>query len=57
MIRFPVKKKDKGNYPDADGHFDNAPYFNFNDGKVRFNTNWTDNANANYGSVSAFLPQ
>lgn len=29
---------------------------NFNDGKVKFNTNRTDNANENYGSVSCWLP-
>jgi hypothetical protein len=27
--------------PDADGRFDNAPIFNFNDGKVKFNANWS----------------
>ena len=43
--------------PVAGGHFDNAPYFSFNDGKVKFNVNWTDNANTNYGSASAFLPK
>ena len=48
---------DKGNNPDADGQFNKAPYFNFNDDKVKFNTNWFDNANDNYGSVSAFLPK
>ena len=46
-----------GNYPNADSQLDNAPYFNFNDGKVKFDTNWSDNANDNYGSVSAFLPK
>ena len=46
-----------GNYPDTDGSFDNAPYFNFNDGKVKFDTNWVDNPNDNYGSVSLFLPK
>lgn len=55
--QFPVIRKDKGNNPDADGQFDNAPYFNFNDGKVKFSTNWFDNPNSNYGSVSAFLPK
>ncbi|OHA08288.1 MAG: hypothetical protein A3A44_02380 [Candidatus Sungbacteria bacterium RIFCSPLOWO2_01_FULL_60_25] len=47
----------KGNYPDADGDFSNAPYFNFNDGQLKFNTNWVDNPNENYGSASAFLPK
>jgi len=47
----------KSNDPDADGDFNNAPYFNFNDDKVKFNTNYVDNANKNYGSASAFLPK
>ena len=47
----------RSNYPGADGQFDNAPYFNFNDGKVKFNTNRVSNVNDNYGSVSAFLPK
>ncbi len=48
---------DKSNYPDADGQFDNAPYFNFNDGKVKFDTNWVSNVSDNYGAASAFLPK
>jgi len=48
---------DKDKYPDADVRFDHAPYFNFNDGKVKFDTNWFDNANENYGSASAFVPK
>lgn len=47
----------KGNIPDADGDFSNAPIFNFNDGKVKFNANWFDNANDKYGSVSGFVPK
>lgn len=47
----------KDKYPDADDRFDHAPYFNFNDGKVKFDTNWFDNANDNYGSASAFVPK
>ena len=47
----------RGQYPDADGKFNKASIFNFNDGKVRFNTNWVNNANENYGSASGFLPQ
>jgi hypothetical protein len=47
----------QGNHPNADGTFDHAPYFNFNDGKVKFNTNEVDNPNDNYGSVSLFLPK
>ena len=46
-----------GNYPNADDKFLNAPYFNFNDDKVKFNTNQIDNANDNYGSASASLPK
>lgn len=46
----------KDNYPDADGQFENAPIFNFNDGKLEFNTNWFNNANDNYGSASGAVP-
>ncbi len=42
---------------DADGKFGNAPYFNFNDEQVKFDTNWVDNANDNYGSASGSLPK
>jgi len=52
-----VTRTDENNIPDADGDFSNAPYFNFNDGKVKFDTNYDDNANENYGSASAFLPK
>lgn len=48
---------DEGNYPDDDNRFGNAPYFNFNDGKVKFDTNWVSNANGNYGSSSGFVPK
>lgn len=48
---------DQGNSPDADGDFSNAPYFNFNNDKLKFDTNWIDNANDNYGSASAFSPK
>ena len=44
-------------YPDSDVRFDHAPYFNFNDGKVKFDTNTVDNANENYGSVSGVVPK
>ena len=47
----------KDKYPDADVRFDHAPYFNFNDGKVKFDTSWFDPANDHYGSASAFVPQ
>ena len=46
-----------GNIPDADGEFSRAPYLNFNDGKVRFNTDHVSNPNQNYGSSSAFCPK
>lgn len=52
-----VTRMGKDKYPDADVRFDRAPYFNFNDGKVKFDTNWFDNANDNYGSASAFVPK
>lgn len=44
-------------FPDADGQFVNAPIFNWNDGQLHFNTNWTNDANEQYGSVSGFLPK
>ena len=47
----------ESNYPDSDVRFDNAPYFNFNDGKVKFDTNWVSNANDNYGSSSGWFPK
>lgn len=48
---------DEGNTPDADGQFENCPYANFNDGQVKFDTNWVNNANDNYGSVSGVSPK
>ena len=48
---------DENNYSDSDVRFDNAPYFKFNDGKVKFDTNYVDNANDNYGSASGFDPK
>lgn len=48
---------DRSNDPEADGVFSNAPIFNFNDGKVKFNTNPVDNANDQYGTSSGFLPK
>ena len=47
----------EGIIPDADGQFDNAPYFNFNEGKLKFDTNWISNVNDNYGTASGFLPK
>lgn len=43
--------------PDADGCFDRAPYFNFNDSQLKFDTNTIDNVDDNYGSASGFLPK
>ena len=43
--------------PDADGVFSKAPIFNFNDDKLKFDTNDVSNANDNYGSASAFAPK
>lgn len=43
--------------PDADGVFSHTPVFRFSDGGVKFHAHWFDDANGNYGSVSAFLPQ
>lgn len=48
---------DKSKISEADGEFDKAPYFNFNDDKVKFDTNRVDNTNDNYGSASGFLPK
>lgn len=42
--------------PKADGEFSNAPYFNWNDGQLKFNTNDVSNFNPNYGSASFRLP-
>lgn len=47
----------KSKIPDADGQFVNAPIFNWNDGELHFNNNWTNNANKQYGSASGFLPK
>lgn len=43
--------------PDADGDFSIAPYFDFSDGQVEFDTSWFDIAHDYYGSASGFLPQ
>lgn len=47
---------DKSKFPKADGDFYKALYLNFNDDKVKLDNNDVDNANENYGSASAFLP-
>ncbi len=43
--------------PGADGEFDDAPYFNFYDGEVKFLTDWVSCSLAYSGSASGFLPQ
>ena len=47
----------KGKFPDGDGDFSKSPYLNFNDDKLKFDTNDVSNANDNYGSASGFLPK
>ena len=44
-------------FPEADGKFDNAPFFSFSDGKVEFYTDWVSSTSALFGSASGFLPQ
>lgn len=43
--------------PDADGQFDGAPYFSFNDGRVEFGSSWFVYAYDRFGSASGFVPQ
>jgi hypothetical protein len=43
--------------PDANGSFSKSPYFNFDNDKLKFDTNDVSNANDNFGSVSAFVPK
>lgn len=43
--------------PLADGDFDRAPCFNFDDDELGFHADWLCYADDHYGSVSAFLPQ
>lgn len=52
-----VPRMGKDNYPNGDGKFSNAPYLNFNDDKVKFDTNDVSNANDNYGTASGFFPK
>lgn len=52
-----VVRTESGKAPDADGKFSNAPYFNFNDDKVKFDTNDVSNANDDYGTASGFSPK
>ena len=48
---------ESGKTPGAGGVFSKAPIFNFNDDKLKFDTNEVSNANDNYGSVSGFAPK
>ena len=43
--------------PAGDGKFVSAPFFDWGDGKLRFSTGWTGNADKQYGSASGFAPQ
>lgn len=40
--------------PDADGSFEHSLYFDFSDGKLKFDYRWADYASDYYGSVSGF---
>lgn len=42
---------------DADGRFENTPYFGFYGGWLKFDTGWSDDANDCYGSASGFSLQ
>lgn len=48
---------DEYDYPDSDVRFDQAPYFKFFDGRVKFGTVWFDGADAYCGTASGFVPQ
>ena len=55
-FQAPVPRMGKSKNPqNSDAPFDHAPYFNFNDDKLKFDTNRSDNANDSYGSASGFL--
>jgi len=56
-LQVPVTLTDIGRYPGNGDGFSNSPYVNFNDGKVKFDTKWFDNANDNFGAVSGFVPK
>jgi len=47
----------ESNNPNADGDFTNYLYFNFNDGQLKFNYNWVNNVNKQWGAGSGFLPE
>lgn len=46
----------KGTIAEAEGAFSKAPNWNFNDDKVKFDTDDVDNPNENFGSASGFVP-
>ena len=48
---------DEYSSPGAVGQFVYAPIFYWNDGGLRFNDRWTDDADRRCGSASGFLPQ
>ncbi len=48
---------DAGNTPDADGQFDNVLSFYVFEGALKFDNNWADNPNENYGSAFVVLPE
>ena len=52
-----VLRTGKDKSPEADSVFSKASIWNFNDDKVKFDTNDVDNPNENYGSVSGFVPK
>ena len=56
-FQVPVTLTGRGRYPGNGDGFSNSPYVNFNDGKVKFDTKWFDNANDNFGTVSGFVPK
>jgi hypothetical protein len=50
--RSSVRKDEYEQIPNADGWFTNSLYFNFWDDKLKFDNNWTNNVNDNFGSAS-----
>ena len=48
---------DEFNDPVSVRRFSRAPYFNFHDDEVKFDTRLVSRANDNYGSASGFVPQ
>lgn len=47
----------KNKYSESDVRFDHAPILNWNDDKLKFNTDDVSNPNDQYGSASGFLPK